>query len=367
VLWSNKAALRDAGLHVLGENRGDHYRAGSDLRDLPFNPDDPRVDWTGAWDIVGTMAAQSSAPSVIVSDEHLAALSPDQVRRAVEGLAPREVHIVYVNRGLAGLLPSEWQEYVKHGATLDYATWATRVLTTPKRGPGRWFWKVHDPVGVVRRFSTQVPLDRIHVITMPPRSAGPDELWHRFARVLQVDPAVATDFDVADNTSLGWAETEVLRRVNVALPEDFPRWHYIALTRDLLAVKVLSEHSSKARPALPEELDDLVVRRARRAMKGLGNSGCDLVGDVSEIAPPKSAGTRSAEPTVEDVRDTAVEAVAGLLVHLARRRDAQRAASHGMRDRLQSTPRVRQLRGRLIGWSERNRVLSSVARRLRGR
>lgn len=365
VLWRNKEALREAGLHVLGENRGDHYRAGSDLRDMPFDPNDPRLDWTGAWDIICSMAAHSSAPSVIVSDEHLASLSDDQVRRAVEGLAPREVHIVYAARGLAGLLPSEWQEYVKHGSKLDYATWTTRVLTTPKRGPGRWFWKVHDPAGVVRRFGSHVPLERIHVITMPPPSAGPDELWHRFAGVLRVDPAVATDFDVAGNTSLGWTETEVLRRVNQALPEEFPRWHYIALTRDLLAVKVLSEHSSKGKPSLPEELQEVMARRERRIMKGLTSSGCDIVGDVGELAPPSSSRAASPEPTAEEIGDTAVDAVAGLLVHMARRRDTQRANAHGMRDRLQADPKVRRLRGRLISWSERNRVVSAATRRLR--
>jgi len=364
VLWRNKAALLDAGAHVLGENRNDHYRAGHDLRDIPFDPADPRVDWTGAWDIMCRLAAASPAPTVVVSDEHLASLSDEQVRRAVDGLAPREVHVIYASRALGGLLPSEWQEYVKHGSKFDYETWARKVLTTPRKGPGRWFWSVHDPVGVVTRWSSQVPLDRIHVITMPPPSAGPDELWHRFAGVLGVDPAVATDFDVAGNVSLGWAETEVLRRVNQSLPEGFPRWHHIALTRDLLAVKVLGAASSRGRPQLPDELEEIVQRRSRKAMKGLAASGCEVVGDVAELAsPPRSGATRS-EPTAEELLDTSVRAIAGLLVNQAQRRDERRHTEPGMRERLQALPRLRRLRGTMLAWEERSSVVAAVRRRV---
>jgi len=364
VLWRNKAALRDAGVHVLGGNRNDHYRAGHDLRDIPFDPDDPRVDWTGAWDLMCRLAGSSSAPSVVISDEHLASLSSEQVRRAVEGLRPREVHVVYASRGLAGLLPSEWQEYVKHGSKLDYATWSRRVLSTPRKGPGRWFWSVHDPVGVVRRWSSMVPLENIHVITMPPSDAPKDELWHRFASVLDVDPTVAVDFDVAGNLSLGVAETEVLRQVNQHLPENFPRWHYIALVRDLLAVKVLGAAPSTTRPVLPDDLEEVVRRRATRAIKGLKASGCHIVGDIKDLRPRDSSSRRSNEVSCEDELETSTAALASLIVHLAQRRDADRDLDSGMRHRLQATGSVRRLRGRFVGYAEGNKLLASVGRRL---
>ena len=364
VLWRNKSALRGAGVHVLGDNRNDHYRAGHDLRDIPFDPDDPRVDWTGAWDLMCRLAASSKSPSVVISDEHLASLSSEQVRRAVEGLHPREVHVVYASRGLAGLLPSEWQEYVKHGSKLDYATWSRRVLTTPRKGPGRWFWSVHDPVGVVRRWSSMVPLENIHVITMPPPDAAKDELWHRFAGVLDIDPAVADDFDVAGNLSLGLTETEVLRQVNLHLPEDFPRWHYIALVRDLLAVKVLGDNPSTTRPTLPEDLDDVVRRRTSRAINGLKSSGCNVVGDVRELRPRGKSSKPTADVTCEDELDTATAALASLIVHIAQRRDAHRDVESGVRHRLQATGSVRRLRGRFLGYAERNRLLAQAGRKL---
>ena len=62
-----------------GDDQGQHYRAGHDLRGLRFDPADPGVDWTGAWERMASRAGESSAPVVVVSDEHLASLHPDQV------------------------------------------------------------------------------------------------------------------------------------------------------------------------------------------------------------------------------------------------------------------------------------------------
>ncbi len=355
VLWRNHAALRQAGLHVLGGSRSDHYRAGKDLMEVPFDPADPGVDWSGAWDRLASAAAGSSSPTVVISDEHLASLSPDQVRRAVDGLAPREVHVVYATRNLRGLMPSEWQEFVKHGSTLDYTAWSTKVLTTPRRGPGRWFWSVHDATDVVARWSTAVPVQQVHVITMPPPSAGRDELWHRFAGVVGVDPQAASDFDVAGNTSLGLTQTEVLRRVNLVLPDDFPRWHRTGLVRDVLASKVLSRQGETSQPSLPHDLQKRLVARGERAIRGLGDSGCDIVGDLADLRVVADRGDEEVPPTSEDLLGTAVEAIAGLMSHMARMRDSRRP----------EPPTARRVRDRVVAWGDRNRAVALAVDRYR--
>ena len=322
ILWNNRDALLDHGVHVLGEDRGQHYRAGHDLRGLRFDPADPGVDWTGAWERMARRADESTALSVVVSDEHLASLRPDQVSRAVEALAPRHVHVVYATRDLVGLLPSEYQEFVKHGATASYDDWATDVLSADRRGPGRWFWRVHDVDDVVARWSTRVPLDQIHVITMPGPDAPRDEIWRRFASVLGVDHLVATADSETSNTSLGPAQVEVLRRVNAALPTDFPRWHRAGIARDVLANRVLNPLTTGGRLELRDDLQAEVLARAERAHAALPTLGCDLVGEVTDLAvdPTRLAG--SPAPTAEDLLDVAVRALAGMTEHAGQMKDA---------------------------------------------
>lgn len=330
VLWRNRDSLLEHGVHMLGDDQGQHYRAGHDLRGLVFNPADPGVDWTGAWDRMASRAALSESAAVVVSDEHLASLTAEQATRAVRSLEPREVHVVYVTRDLPGLLPSEWQEFVKHGSTLTYPAWAEKVLADPQDGPGRWFWSVHDVESVVARWSAAVPRERIHLITMPPRSAPRDEIWVRFTTVLGCPPSAATDLEAAANPSLGLASAEVLRRVNAQLSPALPKWHRTGIVRDVLANEVLNPVAPGGRPGLPPALADVVLQRAGRTSAAVTTLGCDLVGDPTDLLPSPEPVGDSAAPDDAAVAEVATAALARLVDELA-----------GMSDRLHAERRER--------------------------
>jgi hypothetical protein len=361
VLWRNRAALHEVGIHMLGRGPSDHYRAGKDLMQVPFDPSDPGATWEGAFDILAAASAASTASTVVISDEHLAALSPEQVQRAAEGLAPREVHVIYAMRNLQGLLPSEWQEFVKHGSTLSFDDWSRQVITSPRTGPGRWFWRVHDGAGVVRRWSAGVPAEHIHLMTLPPKSDGPDALWRRFAAILQFDPAVATNFDVPANPSLSIAETEVLRRVNQALPEDFPRWHRTGLVRDVLAVKVMTG-AAGGRVGLATDLQPELARRARRTLRALRAAGCDVVGDLALLHVGDEPVDGDPLPDEAMLLNSAVDSIAGLLIHMAWMRDDRRRSEGRLRQAMRKAPVMHRLRGRVVSWEDRNRAVRSLLR-----
>jgi hypothetical protein len=329
LVWRHRRALREQGLDMLGDNQGQHYRAGKDLRGVPFDAHDPGVDWSGAWERMAARAEHSPAPAVLVSDEHLASLTPDQCRRAQSTLAPREVHVVYVLRDLAGLLPSEWQEFVKHGSRLTFEEWSRRVLLEPRAREARWFWSVHDPVSVVQRWSAAVPVENIHVIAMPPRTAPRDELWRRFASVVQVDPGTVADFEAQENSSLGLAAAEVLRRVNGALPDEMPAWHRTGVVRDLLANQVLNPLGGGGRPRLPDDLARLVEQRGRDHREVLPTLGCQVVGELPE---PRGAAPGDPQPTDAEVADVAVQALAQMAASMGSLRDERRAAERRMRE-----------------------------------
>lgn len=365
VLWRNRQQLRTAGLHVVGQGRGEHYRAGNDLRGVEFDPADPGPDWAGAWDTLAAQAVRSEAASTVISDEHLAALSVQGVRRAVESLAPREVHVVYTARNLARLLPSEYQEFVKHRSRLTYAEWVTRVFETRDKGPGHWFWLVHDPADVVRRWTSGVQPEQFHLLTLPPPGSPKDELWQRFADVVGVDPAAATDFQVEGNDALGMAEAEVLRRVNIALPESYPRWHHSGIARDILASGILGPRSSTGRPALPEQLADAVREQTARNISGLAASGCDIVGDLDVLQVGDDLAAGQAPPAEAEVLDAAIDGIAGLLVQMGRMRDDRRATEGRLRRQIKASPSLQRYRSRVAASAERTRVGAAAVARYR--
>lgn len=335
VLWANQARLAEAGIDLLGRDQGQCYRAVKDLRGIPFDPSDPGPNWSGAWDRVARRAVTSDASVVVLSDEHLAAATSEQVLRAVASLEPRQVEVVYGLRSLASLLPSEWQEYVKHGSTETYPEWTRDVLATPPRGPGRWFWSVHDVIDVLDRWAVAVPSNHQHVILMPEKAAPADELWRRFARVLGVSPGAAEDLVVQANASLGVVEAEVLRRVNEAIPDDYPRWHQTGLVRDVLANRVLGPRSARDQPVLPAEMVEEVRRRGESLATGLADSEVDVIGDLASLrAAPSLGGTASFDPS--DVAAASVDAVVGLLVEMAAMRDRRRESERALRAEIDS-------------------------------
>lgn len=323
VLWENLGSLEQQNVWLPGAHPEDHFRAGFDLRGVEQDADDPRERWAGAWDAVAAEIRGSNSDVVVVSDERLAACTNEEVARSVASLAPAEVHVVYTTRGLADLLPAEWQEHVKDGGDArTFDTWLRDIVAAKDEG-GEWFWQVHDVTDVLRRWGSAVPAERLHVLTLPPPGSPPDLLWERFTSVLGIDPG-GVDTDVRANPSIGAEGAQVLRLVNEALPPDFPVWHRVLLARDVLAHTILATRENKTRITLPAEWAQWVREYTDQLVAELKSQDVDVVGDLNELMPGDDVFERTAEVNPSDVLDTATDSIARLLVHMSDERDLAR-------------------------------------------
>ena len=325
IAWANRELLRSRGVFMPGRNHIDHFRAGYDLRGFQTDPDNARVNVEGAWDrMAATIRERPGHDIALVSDERLAACTEEEAGRAVASLAPDEVHVIYVTRDPAGLLAAEWQEHVKHGDQRSFDAWLEDTLN---RKGHEWYWKVHGVGDVLRHWGSAVPRDRLHLLTLPPADSEPDLLWRRFCSVLRISPD-DVDTDVRSNVSLGVEGAELLRQVNEALPEEFPRWHRIGVTRDLLAHRILAPRADKTPIAVPERLASQVERYTERLIADITDSGCEVVGDLDELNRPVTGEVMSGPP---DVTTVAIDGIAGLLAHIGRLRDDLRDARGELR------------------------------------
>lgn len=369
VLWSNRDALARQGVDVPGPNRGEHMRAGYDLRAVPAAPADPKVpkpEWEGAWSRLAASARESENGTVVISDERLAAASTEEVERAVVSLAPAEVHVVYTAREFVGLLPAAWQEFVKNRFSYDFEAWLADVFDRGRDGEaGAWFWRVQDAADVLDRWGAGVPPQRIHVIPLPPTAAPTALLWERFASLLDIDPGGVDLANARVNSSLSWEQTELLRRVNAALPSDFPERHYFGVVRDLFARDVLQAQTrAQIRPVVPDGRAAEARACSKRLIARLADAGYHVTGDLTELtaqaeppAPADTAGTRggsSGAPGPADVRDASVDAITGLLAHTAMMRDRRRQVDQRL-DRMG--------RDLAAARAERDKALARVRRR----
>lgn len=321
ILWSNRDALREAGVLVPGRERRDHLWASRVVREDPHlhrHPEHHRTSWARLCDEL------AAAPGTgLVSHEFFAAASGRQARAAVEALAPAEVHLMVTAREPLGLFAASWQESLKNGGTRPMADYGRAESRSPE---AVWDWRTLDLSLVLQRWGKAVPPERIHVLPLDP-SAPREEIWHRFAGVLGVDPE---GFDLSrsfPNASMGVVEAETLRRVNLSLqgsdhPFDraFDKGVYL---RTFLADERLVPRGGERFWPEPDQVEDCRARGVS-AVALLRDGGFALHGRAEDLLVPDDLEERRVPASVTDseVARVAVDLVGTLLDDVRRLRTA---------------------------------------------
>jgi len=318
-LWANRARLAVQGFQLPGYSDRDHSRASRDLRETPRPASDPADPWTGEWDVLAGQALCARERAVI-SNELLAASSPQQADRAVCSLLRAEVHVVVTVRNFAALLPAEWQEAVKCRGTVGWEAWLDAVIAAEGAADRRrrsWFWRVHDTLALLDMWSQHIPPDQVHVVTVPHQDPG-RLLWTRFAAAMEIDPGGCDVTGGRRNSSLGYANTEFLRRMNEALPAEMPDWFYAREIKQILAHGVLNDRLRHARLVLPPSHAAWAAEQAEILLAGLRDAKYDIVGDLADLRPAAEASPHASpadQPPVQPAEpqlEAAVQAAVAL-------------------------------------------------------
>jgi hypothetical protein len=316
MLWANRDALRSQGVHVPGREQSDHFLVGQDVLQAEPSRAFGRPRWHGALERTRRQIEDAGLPTSIVSDERLAAATPEQARRALEHLADFEVHVVYGIRDLPRLLASEWQESVKHGLHRSFPEWVGDIQA---RRPDDWFWRVHDVGPVLSRWSPADP-GRVHVVTVPGPGAPDDELWRRFGDVVgwSVPHAVSGE---RSNESLGLLEATLLGRIQARLPETASPYHQDRVVRGFVVGDVLASRPDPLPIRVPVTERDWVRSETIVRIEAVTQSGFDVVGDVTDIARLDCGfGTATTDGHEAQMLDAAVDVIARLVAVQVRER-----------------------------------------------
>jgi hypothetical protein len=319
----NKASLARHHVHYPLALHASQFRAALDLLEMPWGGLQENVD--GEWDgLINRVRRQQG--KVIVSHEILAAAKPTQVRRAMAGLEGAEVHLVYSARDLARQIPAEWQEGIKHQRKQGFAGFLRRVQTSRRTKPNMWFWRVQSLPDVLTRWSKGLPPERVHLVTVPHAGAPREELWRRYCRAFDIDPAWAPEQSDRENVSIGAAESTLIRRLNRRLKEaGLPSEEYRRLIRELVVHQTLAQRPDMSKVTLPPAAFPWADEVAEEWIQWVVGSGIDVIGDVEDLRPvPPPAGQVWADPDRPrrpQMVDAALDAMVALAVEAAQRPD----------------------------------------------
>jgi hypothetical protein len=345
MLWHNRSDAAAQGLLYPGYVHSGHFHAAVDLQRDRYR------DWVApladqGWDRLVDHVRQWPGTSVI-SSELLATADAEQVARALASLSFAEVHIICTARDLDRQIPSVWQENIRNRHTETYARFLGAIRRSDPDPIGDLFWSYQDLPTVLDNWGRTLPPERVHVVTVPGRNttvAG--TLWQRFTSLIDVNPDRFTRQTQHDNQSLDAAQTELLRRVNLAMDESVGWSQYDAVVKEYLAAKVLPARGSRARITLPLSELAWVRRRAEEFVERIAAAGYHVVGDLAELTPDIVV-RPDPEPTDGDLLTAAVGALADLVGRLPTNPDRDSTAErlkHALREFSEDHPPVMVLR-----------------------
>lgn len=319
ILWSNRDALRDAGLAMPGQGHREHLWAALEVQERDLRRRDPRAK--GAWERLCAEADRADG-DVLLTHEFFCGASREQAERAAARLAPAEVHVIVTARHAAAMLAAGWQELVKNGGEADIAEVAAR------RSRSEFSWRTWDLHGVLERWEGVVPSERLHVLPVPGRDQPADQHWHNLRTLLGL-PDEFQPPEGAANRSLGAVQVELLRRVNEHLGDfrtrSVDRGHWI---RGYLAERHLVAQDGE-RFGLSDELLADCRLRSERAVDLIRERGLDVVGDPTSLLVPAELPPHRSVETVSDAEmlESATRLIAAMLGDLRKESEAGAASS----------------------------------------
>lgn len=323
VLGAARETLREQGVLYPGRG-GAHFLAAQDLTEHLFlGRENPKVP--GAWNKLVRQSRRWS-DTVVISHELFTHAEPSHIRRAIDDLAPAEVHVILTVRDFDRQLPAVWQERLKNGGKVSFERHFAQAVEYDAARPEQTlgFWRQQDAATFAARWAEAIPARQVHIITVPQRGAPKDLLWNRFAHVIGVDPNVVdlASVPTSGNVSLRPPQARLLRRVNQRLHGTLPPAIYRSVVKRYLSETPVDTTPATVAYALTPEQQTTASAWSKQLASAITEGGYSVMGDVSELIAPITS-TESPAHAFDDVPEAdesaaAVAVTSALIMWLSR-------------------------------------------------
>jgi hypothetical protein len=187
-------------------------------------------------------------------------------------------------------IPAQWQTFTRNLGADDWATYLRRIdhstwSANRKSRASVTFQRAQDVVGVLERWSADPRVNSLTVITLPPPEAPRAELWQRFCTAAGIEAGDVVLEEAKENSSLGYASCDFLRRLNPLLEDVKPRLYRKAMRP--LARNVLAPlRDTDGRPELDRRGAAFARSLNRKIHDAVRAGGYDVVGTLDDLPLP---------------------------------------------------------------------------------
>lgn len=321
-MFQARARLAEHGVHYVGDRP--HEKEAGNVALGVRGPIGRRPARRVAWDrLVGEIAG-SAQPRLVLSNEDFGRADDAAVIRILEATGVDRTHLVYVARRVDKVLPSHWQEQVKARITSSYPDFLREVLDPDATSwTARLVMEPQDVGLVLARWGKHLPPERMTVVVAEEgdRSALP----RAFEALLGLPGGVLEAPAGPANRSMGYAETEAVRRVNqLALDEQWSPQEYRQIVQRgiVRALKRRPADDGVRLTGIPAEAFDRVADLADAQVESIRSAGVHVVGDPETLRVRGRVEPTPVPPAVESIGlDVLADIVSGVRAGSARVRE----------------------------------------------
>ena len=334
LMHENKAHLAEAGYLLPGKAWVHEVRAVQDVLGGGLGYPEAAPNTAGEWAALTRRMLDHGGRASILSMEFLSLANPRRAKRVLRSLEGAEIHVILTVRDATSTIQAQWQTNVRNTSRVAWPDYmqGVRRAAGPEGHFGRFSWnpelrafmRAQDIQYILDTWGLYLPPERIHLVTVP---SGADRtlLWERFAGVVGVDPGVCSDLPDQANESLGYASTELIRRLNIELGR-MPHTAYNPTILDYLAMRVLVGRRDKEAPArLDRRTFEFGLDWNDRVRHAIVAAGVDLVGDLDELPIEHVAGEEETDEDQAPPSEDEILAAATVAEQAMRRLIARRA------------------------------------------
>ncbi|MEO3766777.1 hypothetical protein [Streptomyces sp. B8F3] len=274
---------------------------------------DPTAAEREPWEAFCREAAEAGDLRFFASSEFFATASADAARVAVKELAGEGgVHVVVTLRPLRKIMPSHWQQYVKHGLCESYETWLDAMLRKPpyeEPTPDFWHLQRHDEL--IERWAAAAGPENVTAVVVD--EARPLWQFRVFEQLLDLPEGVLKPQESGGNSSLTQSEAELLLQLNRKLRDrNWSTWRQSKVIREGVVPRLQSYEPAPDEPRIttPPWAETAVAEVAERVTASIAASGVRVVGDLDALSRRPATPAEPVTPT-EIPTKAATEAVLG--------------------------------------------------------
>jgi hypothetical protein len=284
-LMSSPEVLDTAHARYLGGTFGRQAKA---VRDVYRGPS--RTRRHTRWRALAQEARRFDGDVGIISMEFLGFAQDDQLAPFLDPFGTMAVDVVLTVRDQFRAIPAQWQTFTRNFGSDDWGTYLRRIdhsAWSPDRKSRAsvTFRRAQDVVGVLDRWSADPRVNSLAVITLPPPEAPREELWRRFCTAAGIGVANVVLEEARENTSLGYASCDFLRRLNPFLEGVKPRLYRKGM-RPLARSVLAPLRDTDGRPELDRRGAAFARELNRKIHDAVRAGGYDVVGTLDDLPLP---------------------------------------------------------------------------------